>query len=109
MTDLRVAEKRVFIADGKGGHQRLIPVSTRFFTAVASYLDAEQPPGVDTDRVFVVPKGPRRGQALSAKGLDEVLAGVYCSRTLCRACDLWFGRLRGLRQDRGLCLSVCCI
>ena len=29
--DLRVAERRVFIADGKGGHQRLVPVSRRFF------------------------------------------------------------------------------
>jgi site-specific recombinase XerD len=74
--DLRVAERRVFIADGKGGHQRLIPVSTRFFTAVATYLDAERSPGLGTDRVFVVLKGSRRGQPLSAKGLDEVLAGA---------------------------------
>jgi site-specific recombinase XerD len=27
LSDLRVAERRVFIADGKGGHQRLIPIS----------------------------------------------------------------------------------
>jgi integrase/recombinase XerD len=76
MFDLRVAERRVFIADGKGGHQRLIPVSARFFTAVATYLDAERPPGLGTDRVFVVRKGSRRGQPLSGKGLDEVLAGA---------------------------------
>ena len=30
----------MFIAEGKGGHQRLIPVSGRFFAAVAAYLDA---------------------------------------------------------------------
>jgi hypothetical protein len=41
--ELRVAERRVFIADGKGGRQRLIPVSARFFTAVADYLDTERP------------------------------------------------------------------
>lgn len=76
MEDLRVAERRVFIADGKGGHQRLIPVSTRFFAAVAAYLETERPPGADTDRVFVVLKGPNRGKPLSAKGLDEVLAGA---------------------------------
>ena len=29
-----------------------------------------------TDRVFVVLKGPRRGQPLSAEGLDEILAGA---------------------------------
>lgn len=74
--DLRVAERRVFIAEGKGGHQRLVPVSSRFFTAVAAYLDAERPPDADTDRVFAVLKGPNRGQPLSAKGLDEILAGA---------------------------------
>lgn len=76
LEDLRVAERRVFIADGKGGHQRLVPVSSRFFAAVATYLDTERPPGADTDRVFVVLKGPNRGKPLSAKGLDEVLAGA---------------------------------
>ena len=74
--DLRVAERRVFIAEGKGGHQRLVPVSSRFFTAVAAYLEAERPPDADTDRVFVVLKGPNRGQPLSTKGLDEILAGA---------------------------------
>ena len=73
LEDLRVAERRVFIAEGKGGRQRLIPVSGRFFAAVAAYLDAERPPGARTDRVFVVLKGPRRGQPLSAKGMDEIL------------------------------------
>ena len=57
----------MFIAEGKGGRQRLIPVSGRFFAAVAAYLDAERPPGAGTDRVFVVLKGPRRGQPLSAR------------------------------------------
>ena len=73
LEDLRVAERRVFIAEGKGGRQRLIPVSGRFFAAVAAYLDAERPPGAGTDRVFVVLKGPRRGQPLSARGMEEIL------------------------------------
>jgi site-specific recombinase XerD len=73
LADLSVAERRVFIADGKGGHQRLVAVSARFFTAVAAYLDAERPVGSPTDRLFVVLKGPRRGLPLSAPGLDEVL------------------------------------
>jgi site-specific recombinase XerD len=67
MEDLRVAERRVFIAEGKGGHQRLIPVSVGFFAAVAAYLETERPQGSVTDRVFVVLKGPNRGNALSAK------------------------------------------
>jgi site-specific recombinase XerD len=60
--DLRVAERRVFIAEGKGGHQRLIPVSGRFFASVGSYLDAERPADADTDRLLVVLKGPHRGR-----------------------------------------------
>lgn len=76
LEDLRVAERRVFIADGKGGHQRLVPVSSRFFAAVTAYLDTERPAAADTDRVFVVLKGPTRGRPLTAAGLDEVLAGA---------------------------------
>ncbi len=76
LEDLRVAERRVFIADGKGGHQRLVPVSARFFAAAAAYLDTERPADADTDRVFVVLKGPTRGRPLSVRGLDEVLAGA---------------------------------
>jgi integrase len=76
LQDLRFGERRVFIAEGKGGHQRLVPVSPRFFTEVSAYLGAERPPGVATDRVFVVLKGPRRGQPLSADGLDEILGGA---------------------------------
>jgi integrase/recombinase XerD len=76
LEDLRVAERRVFIAEGKGGHQRLVPVSSRFFAQVAEYLDIERPAGTDTDRVFVVLKGPTRGRPLSVRGLDEVLAAA---------------------------------
>jgi site-specific recombinase XerD len=74
--DLHAAERRVFVAEGKGGRQRLIPVSGRFFAVVAAYLDAERPPGAGTDRVFVVLKGPRRGQPLSAKGVEVVLSAA---------------------------------
>jgi site-specific recombinase XerD len=85
LADLRVGERRVFVADGKGGHQRLVPISGRFFTAVAAYLDLERPPEAATDRVFVVLKGPRRGQPLSASGIDEVLSGARRRAGLQRA------------------------
>jgi integrase/recombinase XerD len=76
LEDLHLGEWRVFVADGKGGHQRWVPVSPSFFTTVASYMDTERPPGLPTDRVFVVLKGPRRGQPLSAEGLDEIISGA---------------------------------
>jgi site-specific recombinase XerD len=76
LEDLHLGEWRVFINEGKGGHQRSVPVSPSFFATVASYMDTERPAGVDTDRVFVALKGPRRGQPLSAEGLDEIITGA---------------------------------
>ncbi|MER7201421.1 integrase [Streptomyces sp. CB01635] len=73
--DLSPGERRVFISEGKGGHQRLIPVSAQFFSAVGDYLDRERPP-VEHDQLFVVLRGPTRGRPLSADGLDEILEGV---------------------------------
>jgi integrase/recombinase XerD len=42
---------------------------------VSDYLYLERPAG-SSDRLFVVLKGPRRGQPLSAEGVDEILAGA---------------------------------
>ena len=76
LSDLKLGEWRVFVADGKGGHQRLVPISQTFFTTVAAYLNSERPADAVTDRVFVALKGPRRGQPLSADGLDEILTAA---------------------------------
>ncbi|HET9564766.1 MAG TPA: tyrosine-type recombinase/integrase, partial [Mycobacterium sp.] len=76
LSDVHPGEKRLFIVDGKGGHQRIVPVSPRFFTTVAGYLDLERPDIASTDRLFVVLKGQRRGLPLSAAGLDEIIAGA---------------------------------
>ena len=43
LADVRPGEKRLFIGAGKGGHQRIVPVSPRFFTTLASYLELERP------------------------------------------------------------------
>jgi len=76
LRDLRMAERRVFIAEGKGGHQRLVPISNRFLEHVTAYLETERPADAGTDQLFVVLKRPRRGQPLTAAGLDEVLEGA---------------------------------
>ena len=75
LSDVGVGERRLFIAEGKGGHQRSVPIANPFFAALGDYLRRERP-NTATDRVFVVLKGPRRGSPLSAEGLDEVLAGA---------------------------------
>jgi integrase/recombinase XerD len=76
LPDLHPGERRVFVADGKGGRQRIVPISARFFSAVAAYYDTERPRTSSTETVFVVLKGPRRGQPLSAAGLDEIIEGA---------------------------------
>jgi integrase len=76
LQDINPGEQRLFVASGKGGRERIVPVSGRFFEALGEYLDAERPPGVLTDACFVVLKGPRRGLPLTAAGLDEVIDGV---------------------------------
>lgn len=76
LEDIRPGEHRLFIAEGKGGHQRIIPVSTRFFTTLADYLETERPRTSRTSHAFVVLKGRRRGQPLSAAGLDEIMSGA---------------------------------
>jgi integrase/recombinase XerD len=70
--DVRPGERRLFIVEGKGGHQRLVPVSPRFFTALAAYLELERPRTSSTDRVFVVLKGGRlRPRPTPPSGLNR--------------------------------------
>ena len=38
LEDLQPTNKRVFIADGKGGHQRLIPMSAQFFQSISLFF-----------------------------------------------------------------------
>jgi site-specific recombinase XerD len=76
LDDVRPGDRRVFIAEGKGGHQRIVPVSARFFASLGDYLDHERPTDAATDRVFVVLKGRNRGRPLTTAGLDEILRGA---------------------------------
>ena len=71
--DIQVAKRSLFIAEGKGGHQRVIPISNTFFAAVGDYLHHERPRDCDTDRVFVTLKGPNRGRPMTADGVDKIL------------------------------------
>jgi site-specific recombinase XerD len=76
LKDLWVGERRVFIADGKGGHQRIVSMADPFFAAVGNYISVERPEGCRSDRVFVVLKGPSRGRPLTAAGLDQIFASA---------------------------------
>lgn len=60
--DVQVAERSLFIAEGNGGHHRVIPISNTFFSVVGDYLRNERPHDAKTDRVFVRLKGPTLGR-----------------------------------------------
>ena len=83
--DINAGERRVFVAEGKGGRQRIVPISGRFFASLGRYLDQERPRTSATDRVFVVLKGPRRGRPLSAAGVEEIMEGARSRAGLERA------------------------
>jgi site-specific recombinase XerD len=85
LEDVNAGERRLFVAEGKGGHQRVVPVPARFFEALGGYLESERPRESAARQLFVVLKGARRGQPLSAAGLDEILDGARARAGLDRA------------------------
>jgi integrase/recombinase XerD len=74
--DLRPGEHQVFVVNGKGGHQRMVPMSPRFFRSLSAYLEHERPPRRGGDEVFVALKGTKRGQPLGEDGLDKIVANA---------------------------------
>ena len=76
LEDLDAAHRQVFIVEGKGGHQRRIPISKRWFSTVGDYLRIERPVEAATDRLFVVLKGQRRGRPLSFEGLNQIFVSA---------------------------------
>ena len=73
LADIQVAERSLFVAEGKGGHQRVVPISNAFFSEVGEYLVHERPHDTGTDAVFVTLKGPSRGNVMTADGVDMML------------------------------------
>ena len=41
--DVQVADRRLAVVEGKGGHHRVVPAANRFFDALGSYLHDERP------------------------------------------------------------------
>lgn len=76
LCDINPGERRVFVVDGKGGPQRYVPISPRFFAELGEYLVNERPEQVVTERVFAVLKGSRRGEPLSNDGLEQIVKGA---------------------------------
>ena len=41
--DVQVADRRLVVVEGKGGHHRVVPAANRFFDALGDYLHDERP------------------------------------------------------------------
>jgi site-specific recombinase XerD len=56
---------------GKGGKERRVPLDAEVAGVIQTYLLAERP-DTSSPRLFVVSKGPNRGQPLTAAGLRTI-------------------------------------
>jgi integrase len=73
LDDLNPAQGTVFVRQGKGGRQRICCIASLFFQVVARYRREERPQ-TQAVRLFLVLKGPHRGQPLSVSGLNTIIA-----------------------------------
>jgi len=88
LEDVDFGQHIVVIRDGKGGQRRVVAVANVALEEVLRYLDEERPLS-SVSKLFLVLKGPRRGQPLSVCGLDMIIEyhrelagapGIQCHR-----------------------------
>lgn len=70
VTDVDIARRWVRVL-GKGGKERSVPIDTDVAGAIQTYLLVERPE-TDVGALFVVAKGPHRGQPPTPAGLRTV-------------------------------------
>lgn len=70
VTDVDIGGRWVTVT-GKGDKQRRVPLDTDVASVIDVYLLAERPES-DSDRLFLVAKGPHRGAPLTAAGLRTI-------------------------------------
>lgn len=71
-SDVNPSQGTVRVREGKGGHERICCVAPLFFQVLARYQCEERP--ATSTRLFLVLKGPQRGQPLSVSGLNTIIA-----------------------------------
>lgn len=72
LANLRPGERRLYVAERKGGHSRIARSRPASGLSLAACLTEERRK-TDREEVFVVLKGPRRGARLSVSGIDQVM------------------------------------
>jgi len=86
--DVDFGQRTLLVREGKGGHQRVVAISGTALQELLCYLNEERLAS-SSDRLFLVLKGPRKGQPLSTAALDTIIEyhreragtpGVQCHR-----------------------------
>ena len=70
VTDADIGGRWVQVT-GKGNRERRVPLDSDVASVIQAYLLAERPETAST-RLFIVAKGPHRGQPLTAAGLRRI-------------------------------------
>jgi site-specific recombinase XerD len=70
LDNIRISEDQVRIW-GKGEKERIVPLPKDLVTAIKKYIQLERP-RESKDRLFVVLKGPNRGQPITPAGLRSI-------------------------------------
>ena len=70
LDDIRITEDQVRI-NGKGGKERIVPLPRDLVIATRRYIQLERPKE-SVDSLFVILKGPHRGNSLTSAGLRAI-------------------------------------
>ena len=78
LADLDFRRRRIFVQNGKGGKGRVVYISDDARDALLAYLRQRAPSRAK--RLFLVEKGPYKGQPISVRGIQKRLE-YYCRIT----------------------------
>lgn len=80
LADIDVGQCKIVVRNGKGGHQRRVFVAPVWFEVLEKYLHQERPASdfgelsrTESLYLFLVLKGPTRGQRLTGHGITTIL------------------------------------
>jgi integrase len=71
LADIGFTEKMLRVR-GKGNRERALPMPELVANSIRKYLHLERPPESPSDRLFLVLRGKRRGQPMTASGLRSL-------------------------------------
>ena len=105
LKDLSVAEGQARV-HGKGNRERMVPVPGDLLVVVRKYLDLERPEN-DNDYLFVVLKGPKRGNPITESGIRSLFRYHRGTSRICNANPHRFRHTFGAEMVKaGLSLAV---